>query len=416
MMRASHSRRPRLARPSRRARGTALVTGAVALAAFAFIVQLLRPAPGLEGRALVPAVIAIPAGGPPMTPVAGAETAVAVEGVGLFYSSDHETDVPIASVTKMMSALVILANHPLRIGEAGPSIAVTRADVTSYEQEKASGDSVVAVREGEQLSELDALDAVLVPSADNVVRLLAKWDAGSIAAFVAKMNAEARRLGLVHTHYAGPSGVNPASVSTAFDQVRLAEVALRNPVIASIVALPQVTLPVAGVQYNVDADLGHDGIVGVKTGWVPQGGASFVFAATAEAASQRKMVIGAIVGEQDASPLPSVLADAERLVRTVDVGLLERHVVAARRQVAVLDNGYGRPVPVVTATPVSLLVWRGAHVSQRVTISRNLGEVVRAGGRVGTLTVGLESEHITVRLVAKVGNAGPSLAWRLSRW
>ena len=334
----------------------------------------------------------------------------------MFYSSDHETDVPIASVTKMMSALVILANHPLRIGEAGPSIAVTRADVTSYEQEKASGDSVVAVREGEQLSELDALDAVLVPSADNVVRLLAKWDAGSIAAFVAKMNAEARRLGLVHTHYAGPSGVNPASVSTAFDQVRLAEVALRNPVIASIVALPQVTLPVAGVQYNVDADLGHDGIVGVKTGWVPQGGASFVFAATAEAASQREMVIGAIVGEQDASPLPSVLADAERLVRTVDVGLLERHVVAARRQVAVLDNGYGRPVPVVTATPVSLLVWRGAHVSQRVTISRNLGEVVRAGGRVGTLTVGLESEHITVRLVAKVGNAGPSLAWRLSRW
>ena len=210
--------------------------------------------------------------------------------------------------------------------------------------------------------------------------------------------------------------MNPASVSTAFDQVRLAEVALRNPVIASIVALPQVTLPVAGVQYNVDADLGHDGIVGVKTGWVPQGGASFVFAATAEAASQREMVIGAIVGEQDASPLPSVLADAERLVRTVDVGLLERHVVAARRQVAVLDNGYGRPVPVVTATPVSLLVWRGAHVSQRVTISRNLGEVVRAGGRVGTLTVGLESEHITVRLVAKVGNAGPSLAWRLSRW
>jgi D-alanyl-D-alanine carboxypeptidase len=112
-MSESHLRRSHLARRSRRARGTALVTGSVVLATFAcFIVQLLRPAPGLEARTLVPAEIAIRVGEPPMTPVAGTETAVAVEGVGSLYSSDHETAIPIASVTKIMSALVILADHP----------------------------------------------------------------------------------------------------------------------------------------------------------------------------------------------------------------------------------------------------------------------------------------------------------------
>ena len=85
------------------------------------------------------------------------------------------------------------------------------------------------VRVGEQLSELQALEGALIPSGDNIIQLLATWDAGSTRAFVKRMNALARRLGMDHTHYAGPSGVNPATVSTASDQLRLAAAAMANP-------------------------------------------------------------------------------------------------------------------------------------------------------------------------------------------
>ena len=80
------------------------------------------------------------------------------------------------------------------------------------------------------------------------------------------MNARARSLGLRSTRYADASGADPATVSTAGDQFRLTLRALQVPAFRQIVAMPQVTLPVAGVAYNVNAGLGHDGIVGVKTG------------------------------------------------------------------------------------------------------------------------------------------------------
>ena len=290
-----------------------------------------------------------------------------------------------------------------------------RAQSGFIDGEKASLDSVVQVSTGEHMSELEAIEAVLVPSADNIVRMLAIWDAGSKEAFVAKMNAQARRLGLAHTHYSGPSGVDPGSVSTASDQTRLAEIALRNPVIASIVSMPQVVLPVAGLQYNVDGDLGHDGIVGVKTGWVPQGGASFVFAARHLVAGHREMLFGAVVGVSNGSPLPTALADAEHLVRAADAGLSNRTVVSAGETAASLDAGYAAGVPLVAARSVEMVVWPGERLSQSVAVSRHLVAPIRSGARVGMLTVRIGSETRTVPLVARGSLGSASLGWRLTQ-
>jgi D-alanyl-D-alanine carboxypeptidase (penicillin-binding protein 5/6) len=252
-----------------------------------------------------------------------------------------------------------------------------------------------------------------VPSADNVVQVLARWDEGSVIAFVTKMNAEAKRLGLARTHYAGPSGVDPASVSTAADQVRLAQIALRDPVIADIVGMAQVRLPVAGVVYNVDADLGHGGIVGIRTGWVPQGGASLVFAATTLGLRGLE-VLGAIVGARSKAPIPTVLADAEDIERAASADLRERRVVEMGERVGVLVSGYAGPVTVVTAGAATALVWCGARISFRDDIWR-LGTHVSAGQHVGLLKIQVGVQRLTVPLIATTGIARPSLAWRLAR-
>ena len=172
----------------------------------------------------------------------------------------------IASVAKVMTAYVVLRDHPLRSGQDGPTITLTDADVADTDRRAGQEESVVSIAAGEQLTERQALQALLLPSANNIAAVLAQWDAGSASRFVARMNATARSLGMTHTRYTDPSGYDDATVSTAADQVRIVDRAMRLPVFASIVATPSATLPVAGTVHNTDRLLGYDGFVGVKTG------------------------------------------------------------------------------------------------------------------------------------------------------
>src|SRR5437764_13561064 len=169
----------------------------------------------------------------------------------------------IASVAKVMTAYLVLRDHPLQSGEDGPAITLTDGDVADTDRRRRQHESVVSIAAGEQLTELQALQALLLPSANNIAAVLARWDAGSEDRFVARMNATARSLGMTHTRYTDPSGYDDATVSTAADQVRIVYRAMRLPAFASIVATPSATLPVAGTVRNTDALLGHDGLAGV---------------------------------------------------------------------------------------------------------------------------------------------------------
>ena len=185
----------------------------------------------------------------------------------------------IASVAKVMTAYLVLRDHPLRLGQDGPTITLTDADVADTDRRRGQQESVVSVAAGEQLTERQALQALLLPSANNIAAVLARWDAGSAGRFVARMNATARSLGMTHTRYTDPSGYDDATVSTAADQVRIVDRAMRLPVFASIVATPSATLPVAGTVHNTNTLLGRDGFVGVKTGSDDAAGGCFAFRA-----------------------------------------------------------------------------------------------------------------------------------------
>src|SRR6266545_6439492 len=130
---------------------------------------------------------------------------------------------PIASVAKVMTAYLVLHDHPLRPGQDGPTITVTDADVADTERRRRQQESVVSVAAGEQLTERQALQALLLPSANNIAAALARWDAGSTDRFVAWMNATARSLGMTHTRYTDPSGYDNATMSTAADQGRIVD-------------------------------------------------------------------------------------------------------------------------------------------------------------------------------------------------
>jgi D-alanyl-D-alanine carboxypeptidase (penicillin-binding protein 5/6) len=220
----------------------------------------------------------------------------------------------IASVAKVMTAYLVLRDHPLRPGEDGPTITLSDADAADTDRRREQEESVVSVAAGERLTELQALQALLLPSANNIAAVLARWDAGSPDRFVARMNATARSLGMTHTRYTDPSGYDDATVSTATDQLRIVDRAMRLPVFASIVATTTSTLPVAGTVHNTNTLLGYHGFVGVKTGSDDAAGGCFAFRAIRWIHGKRATITGVVLGQPGHDKIAAGLAAADAMV------------------------------------------------------------------------------------------------------
>jgi D-alanyl-D-alanine carboxypeptidase (penicillin-binding protein 5/6) len=221
---------------------------------------------------------------------------------------------PIASVAKVMTAYVVLRDHSLQLGQDGPTITLTDADVADTDRRRGQDESVVSIAAGEQLTERQALQALLLPSANNIAAVLARWDAGSADRFVARMNAAARSLGMTHTRYTDPSGYDDATVSTAADQVRIVDRAMRLPVFASIVATPSVTLPLAGTVHNTNTLVGRNGFVGVKTGSDDAAGGCFAFRAIRWIDGKRTTITGVVLGQPGDDRVAAGLVAADGMV------------------------------------------------------------------------------------------------------
>jgi serine-type D-Ala-D-Ala carboxypeptidase (penicillin-binding protein 5/6) len=224
---------------------------------------------------------------------------------------------PIASVAKVMTAFLVLRDHPLRLGQDGPTITLTDADVADTDRRRGRHESVVSIAAGEALTERQALQALLLPSANNIAAVLARWDAGSADRFVARMNATARSLGMTHTGYSDPSGYDDATRSTAADQVRIVDQAMRLPVFASIVATPSATLPVAGTVHNTNTLLGHNWFVGVKTGSTAAAGGCFAFRAVRWIDGKRTTITGVVLGQPGYDLVEAGLGAAAAMVERI---------------------------------------------------------------------------------------------------
>jgi serine-type D-Ala-D-Ala carboxypeptidase (penicillin-binding protein 5/6) len=230
-------------------------------------------------------------------------------------ASPNQRPAPIASVAKVMTAYLVLRDQPLEPGEEGPAITLTFADVADTGRRRGLEQSVVPVAAGEQLTELQALQALLLPSANNIAVVLARWDAGSTASFVARMNATARSLGMSQTRYTDPSGYDVATVSTAADQVRLVDRAMGLPAFASIVGTPSATLPVAGTVNNTNTLLGRgDGFIGVKTGSTDAAGGCFAFRAIRSIHGKVTTITGVVLGQPGHDKVAAGLAAAAAMV------------------------------------------------------------------------------------------------------
>jgi serine-type D-Ala-D-Ala carboxypeptidase (penicillin-binding protein 5/6) len=268
-------------------------------------------------------------------------SAADVSGIGVTDGPGATQQVPIASVAKLMTAYVILQDHPLPAGGSGPDITVEPSEAAAYPSQARDGDSLVAVATGETISERQALEALLLPSADNMAWILARWDAGSQAAFTAKMNAAARRLGMTGTSYTDASGLDPSTTSTAADQVRLGMAAMQVPALAAIVDMPTAVVPVAGAIRNTNTLLGQDGIAGLKTGSTQAAGGCLLIAAWQEVSGRKTLIVAATFGQPGTAGtiLPKALQAGRDLVLALDRALAPGTRTGSRHDFGGLPQG-----------------------------------------------------------------------------
>ncbi|QDY81440.1 D-alanyl-D-alanine carboxypeptidase [Streptomyces qinzhouensis] len=226
------------------------------------------------------------------------QASVAVEGIGSLGTKGRQTPVPIASVTKVMTAYVILKDRPMKDGGTGASVV---ADQQAADESFSSVESAAPVLAGRSYTQRELLEIMMVSSANNVARLLARWDAGTQEAFVAKMNRTAAALGMDRTTYTGVSGIESDTRSTAADQMKLARAAMKDPAFRAIVATPAVKPP-GGVRLpNTNKLLGRDGVVGLKTGSSTPAGGNLVWATTQKIGGSSRLVIGVVLGQRAGS-------------------------------------------------------------------------------------------------------------------
>jgi len=373
--------------------------------------QYFRPLPTTAATSITPASERL--GVAPVLPwPAAGEAALFLEGAGEVGNSGGKSPVPMASTAKMMTGLLVLEDHPLALGQPGPVISVTQGDVATFIAERNQNESVLPVAVGEQLSQYQLLQGLLLPSASNYADMLAKWDLGDVPTFVNRMNTRAAALGMSATHYADVSGFSALSVSVPSDLVTLGRTAMHEAVFAEIVAQPQASLPVAGVVHNLDSLLGQGGVVGIKTGHTDQGGGCFVVAAdlTIEGAPTR--IYGAVMGQPNA--LAGAFSATTTLLHALSPVLHLRPVIHRNDVVASYRTPWDESGAIVADQSIAWVLLDGTIVLRRVTLD-DLPPTLPAGSRVGTIFVEAGAHRAEVPLVTATAIHGPDAGWRLTR-
>ncbi|MBW5426185.1 D-alanyl-D-alanine carboxypeptidase [Streptomyces sp. BG9H] len=386
------------------------------------VVQAVRPLPEPTLKLTAQESVSFEGAKPSMPWPSQGQAAMDVNGLGSFGTSGEQKPVPIASIAKVMTVYVILRDHPLEKGKEGPKIPVDAAAQKHYETGKPENESVVKVTEGQKITEYEALQAVMLPSANNIAKLLARWDtkSGSEDAFVAKMNKTAKELGMKNTHYTDPSGLDKTTVSTAEDLVKLGRAAMENPVFNEISRQPSYK-DLNGEQQNNYFGLVPTVAIGIKTGTTTAAGGNILFAAERKVGGETQTIIGAALGQygkNGVANIDEVTGVTRKLIEAGKEALTAKTIVKKGDVVGQVDDGLGGTTPVVATKDVSAVGWSGLTV--KLMLDERKGKPVphtaKAGTKVGVLSVGDgKGEAVEVPVALQKDLAEPGLGAKLQR-
>ncbi|HUD06746.1 MAG TPA: hypothetical protein VMR34_02565 [Candidatus Saccharimonadales bacterium] len=340
---------------------------------------------------------------------ASTEDAIGVSGYGLLSESSNQAASPTASIAKILTALSVLRVKPLVLGEQGPVITISSADVNSYLTYQAEGGSVVKVSQGEQITEYQALEAMLLPSANNMADTLVNWAFGSMDNYTSYANNYAKLIGMSSTHIADASGFSPQTVSSPTDLIVLGQTALNNQTIAQIIAQKSAVIPVAGTVSNVNWLLGQNGVIGIKTGNTDQAGGCYLFAANYDEGKQVITIIGDV---SKASTLQNAIDDGANLIDQVRPQIQTINLSATSLENVEYKSTWGQNSS-ATATDQETLSYIPGMILKEQVSTKSIRVPSMQGKIVGQITISSGADSISSALALKNSINKPGWLWVL---
>ncbi len=327
---------------------------------------------------------------------------------GVLASSGSEQPKPIASMTKVITALAIMEKSPLEPGQSGQVHTFDSVDESYYRSYLAKYGSVVPTDAGKQVTELQALRTMLVVSANNLADSLVRWHFDSTQEYLDYANGLLDDWGLNNTTVADASGFSPQSVSTPSDMIVLGRKLLANPMLAEIVNMREIYWPDWGVIKNTNQLMANDeNALGIKTGNTDEAGSCLMFAYKF-GPSKEHIFIGVVMGQPN---YPGMFVTAKALMDSAMPNFKATEVLAAGTVVGQISSPWGNSTDVVTVEPLKVYGWTGKDYKVNVEFSQTDVPILK-NQIVGQASAG----DVSAQLVAKSALDKPNLVWRLANY
>ncbi len=316
---------------------------------------------------------------------------------------------PIASISKVVTSLVVLDAKPLAADESGPTITMTQEDVDEYHRQIANNGSAEPVAAGVDFTQRELLDVVLIASANNYAESMARWAFGSQDAFLAATRTWLDNHGLSGIVMFDASGIDTRNTATPTDLIELGKLALANPVLSAIVSSTSASVPYVGTIKNTNKLLGWSGVDGIKTGTVDLDNVNLLFATTLTVGTQTIDLVGVVLGSQSHAELDSAV---RTLLATALQGFTEVPVVTAGEPFGTYSSDWDDDATAVAANDASVVVWGGVPVTMTVKIDPI--STGTTGQRVGAVTYTVDGETKSIPLTLDDPLEDPGPWWRLT--
>ena len=328
---------------------------------------------------------------------------------GVLAQAGSTSPLPMASITKLVTALVVLQVKPLTAGAEGPKVTMTSADVALYNHYRSVDGQVVTVKAGYVFTEHELLELALIHSANNYAASLALWAFGSMDAYLAAAKTWVAAQKLTSITITDPTGLDITDVANTSDLLQLGKLALADPVLAPIVGTKSITIHDVGTLTNTNTLLGSDGIEGIKTGTLNDAGSNLLFAARHKVGSSTVTIIGVVLG---GSTHEAVDSDIRSLLKGVLAGFHQIDLAKKGDAFASYTTEWGQTIAAVAQKSASLVTWGDAKVTSSITATP-LATGTK-GQAVGTATFTSANHSVSVPLGLATAAADPGPGWRLS--
>jgi D-alanyl-D-alanine carboxypeptidase (penicillin-binding protein 5/6) len=346
---------------------------------------------------------------PPVLPADGA-TAI-TEGADLapLAVAGETAAVPMAGITKTITALVVLDAKPLADGEPGGIVPITTDDYLSYLDYRDGGTRTVTVYTADEWTERGMLQALLLGSSNNHADTLARWAFGSVDAYVEAANAWLDENGMTGTTVVDATGLDEKSVGTATDLARLAALALNDSAVSSVLSEPVTGLPSRRGITNTTTYLPEQQVVGVSRSYTDAAGICLLFAGDVSVEGESYRFYGAFLRQPDWETLERGVT---AVMESARAGVTPTPVLAEGSPVVTFTTPWGESADGVSGASPARLRWGAA--TPEIDVQADDVSSAGTGAKVGSITVVDGSVSAKTSLTLNRALTDPGVFWRLS--